>query len=297
MTTDRVIDEVVKLVAAALLVAALALLAGCAGSLVAFVNADREERVTVTGVVYRPEGAGPFPAVVLLHGCHGVLPATHDWARWFRERGYLALVVDSWAPRGIPTGFRLGCRADEPETPPRERFADALGALAFLQDRADVDAARVGVIGWSNGGAFAIGVVSANRLAQSRTRGIAVPEPGYRASVAVYPGGCRSARNSVLTAPLLILMGEADDWTLPNPCVEAARAMRERGGDATIVLYPGVYHYFDVEGLPRRFLPDVGNDNRPDGAGATVGYDAAAEADARRRVADFFSRHMGGGLR
>lgn len=92
-------------------------------------------------------------------------------------------------------------------------------------------------------------------------------------------------------------MGEADDWTLPNPCVEAARAMRERGGDATIVLYPGVYHYFDVEGLPRRFLPAVGNDNRPDGAGATVGYDAAAEADARRRVADFFSRHMGGGLR
>ena len=70
-------------------------------------------------------------------------------------------------------------------------------------------------------------------------------------------------------------------------------AMRARGADATIVTYPGVLHYFDVEGQARTFLPDVENRNRPGGCcGATVAFDAAAAADARRRVAEFFGYHL-----
>ena len=69
--------------------------------------------------------------------------------------------------------------------------------------------------------------------------------------------------------------------------------MRSRGADATIVLYPGAVHYFDVEGQPRTFLAAVENRNRPGGCcGATVGYDAAAAADARRRIAGFFGYHL-----
>jgi dienelactone hydrolase len=69
--------------------------------------------------------------------------------------------------------------------------------------------------------------------------------------------------------------------------------MRARGAPAEIVLYPGAYHYFDVEGQVREFLADVGNENRPGGAGATVAFDAAANADAHRRVEQFFARYLG----
>jgi dienelactone hydrolase len=276
------------------LFALMVILGGCAGGAVRFPNAEPRQPLDVPGVVYPPGGKGPFPAVVLLHGCHGVLPSTHEWARWLRARGYVALVVDSWAARGITTGLREGCRADEPDLPPQERFVDALGALRFLQGRPDVDPARVGVIGWSNGGAFAMGVVLASRLQRARERGVALPEPGFRAAVAVYPGGCRSGRNDVLGRPLLVLIGGADDWTLPGPCLELVDALRGRGGEADIVVYPGAYHYFDLEGQAKADLPDVGNDNRPGGAGATVAFDATAAADAGWRVAEFLARHLGG---
>jgi hypothetical protein len=59
------------------------------------------------------------------------------------------------------------------------------------------------------------------------------------------------------------------------------------------VLYPGAVHYFDVEGLPRTWLPDVENRNRPGGCcGATVGWDPGSAADVRRRVAEFFGYHL-----
>jgi dienelactone hydrolase len=270
-----------------LLVAALS--AGCASAPISFSNAAPAAPVTVPAWEYRPEGAGPFPAVVLFHGCHGVSASNHEWARWFRDQGYVALVVDSWGARGIGHG----CDADTPDVPNTERFDDAMGALRFLQSRRYVDKVRVGAIGWSNGGVFAIAVVNGPSLERARGRGVALPEPGFAAAVAFYPGGCYSLVSELVARPLLVLLGDADDWTIPGPCVEMVDRMRQRGADATIVLYPGAYHYFDVPDQKLAYLPEVGNRNKPgECCGATVGFDASAFADARRRVATFFARHL-----
>jgi len=262
---------------------------GCASAGVSFANATPGTPLEIRAWEYRPEGAGPFPALVLLHGCHGVSTSTHEWGRWFRDRGYVALAVDSWAPRGIGHG----CDANTPDLPSTERFDDAAGALRFLHGKPYVDRERVGAIGWSNGGVFAIAVINGPSLERARRRGVTLPEPGFRAAVGVYPGGCFSLVNELVTRPLLVLLGDADDWTVPGPCVEMVDTMRRRGADATIVLYPGAYHYFDVVGQPLAYLPEVGNRNKPgECCGATVGYDAAAAADARRRIADFFGYHL-----
>lgn len=264
-------------------------LGGCASGSLSFPNATPGKPLEVPAWEYRPEGAGPFPAVVLLHSCHGVSASTHDWGRWFRDQGYVALVVDSWGARGIGRG----CDADTPELPPTERFDDAVGALRLLHGRPYVDPARIGAIGWSNGGVYAIAVINGPSLERARRRGVTLPGPGFRASVGVYPGGCFSLVNELVTRPLLALLGDADDWIIPEPCVEMVANMRRRGADATIVLYPGAYHYFDVVGQPLTYLPEVGNRNKPgECCGATVGYDPAAAADARRRVAEFFGYHL-----
>ncbi|MBI4562680.1 MAG: dienelactone hydrolase family protein [Candidatus Rokubacteria bacterium] len=264
-------------------------LAGCAAH-VSFPNANPHAPLRIPAMLYRPEGSGPFPAVVLLHGCGGVAPTHDDWARWFRERGYVAFIVDSWDPRGIndPT-----CSEEGPDVDVFARFDDAIGALRYLQSLRFVEPARIGVIGWSNGGVYAMAVINGPSLERAVKRGLTLPSPGYAAAVGVYPGNCYSYVKEQVVKPLLVLIGEADDWILAGPCVEMVNAMRSRGADASIVTYPGAYHYFDVRGQPLEVLANVENLNLPGGCcGATVGYDAAAAADAHRRVEEFFGRHL-----
>ena len=263
------------------------------GQAVSFLNATPNRPLTVPGTLYRPVGNGPFPAVVLLHGCHGVSASLRDWAEWFQELRYVALIVDSWAARGI----RDGCLPAAPDPPPTERFDDAMGGLRFLQTLPYVARDRVGAVGWSNGGVYAIAVVNGPSLERARRRGVVLPEPGFQAAVGFYPGGCYSLVTERAVRPLLILMGDADDWTLPSFCREMVEAMRGRGADVSIVLYPGAVHYFDAEGQPRTFLPEVANHNKPNECcGASVGYDPAAAADARRRVAAFFGANLQKGV-
>jgi len=273
-----------------LVLIACAVSAGCAATAVRFPNATPGAPRTIPGWLSRPAGEGPHPAVVLLHGCHGVSASTHEWAAWFRELGYAALVVASWAPRGMSEG----CSLQSPDLPNTERLDDTVGALRFLHSLPWVDRERVGVIGWSNGGVFAMAAVNGPSHERARRRGVLIPEPGFRAAVGVYPGGCPSLVKELVVRPLLVLIGDADDWTDPRFCREMVESMRRRGADASIVLYPGAVHYFDVAGQPRVVLPDVANDNRPGGCcGATVGHDPAAAAAARRRIAEFFGYHLG----
>ena len=273
------------------LMLAAALVAGCATGRVTFDNVTPGAPVRVRAEAFEPDGAGPFPAIVLMHGCHGVSPSIRDWGRWFRDHGYVALVVDSWRSRGLAEQCSPG--VDLPNT---ARFDDAIGALRWLQAQPYVDRERIGIIGWSNGGAYSLSSVNGPTAERARRRGVEIPPPGYRAAVGMYPGACASLINELSVRPVLILIGGADDWTDPHECEALAARQRAKGADVTIVVYPGAVHYFDVEGQPRVFLADVENRNAKNGqcCGATVGFDAAANADAHRRVGEFFARHLGG---
>ena len=56
--------------------------------------------VILKGKLTKPQGNGPFPAIVMLHGCRGIDKAQDAWAERFATWGYVALQVDSYAPRG-----------------------------------------------------------------------------------------------------------------------------------------------------------------------------------------------------
>jgi dienelactone hydrolase len=184
------------------------------------------------------------------------------------------------------------CRTGPDEPPVTARFDDAIGALRYLQTRPDVRADRVAAIGWSQGGVYAMAVINGPSLERARRRGVELPAAGFAASVGMYPGGCFSLVKEQVVRPLLVLIGEADDWTPAATCREMVAAMHARGAHATIVTYPGAYHYFDVEGQPLEVLDQVENDNRAGGYGATVSYQAAAATDAYRRIEEFLARHL-----
>jgi dienelactone hydrolase len=248
------------------------------------------ESVTLSGWLYRPESEGSFPALVLLHGCGGlynsqgmVTPSYRYWAEMLRGEGYVALLVDSFGPRGersICTQLKRSILEG------RERVEDAYAALQWLSQRGEVRADRIGLIGWSNGASGTL-----NSMRADRKQG-----QGFRSAVAFYPG-CRlqaSAKTAYQPyAPLLILIGEADDWTASAPCVETAKRAQAAGAPLAIVTYPGAYHSFDRLDLPLRYLPNVRNFNKPANCcGATVGEHAQAREDAIKRTLEFFSRTL-----
>jgi dienelactone hydrolase len=259
-------------------------------AVVKFANVTPGAPQEISGVLVRPAGPGPFPAVVQLHGCTGIEAESYRWARWFARHGYVALVVDSFGPRRL----KGNCRTEQTEPPITARLDDAFGALRHLQSLPFVEPDRVGAIGWSQGGVYAMTVVNGPSLERAARRGVALPAVGFRAAIGVYPGGCSSLVKERAIRPLLVLIGGADDWTPAAPCEEMVTAMRSRGADVSIVVYPGAYHFFDVQGQPRTVLSNVENDAKPGRHGATVSYQAAAARDAHRQVAAFFVRYLKG---
>ncbi len=267
---------------------------GCAGlgtteSSVRFTNLTPAAPLTVDATLVRPRGDGPFPAVVQLHGCEGLEPQSYRWAHWLADRGYVALVVDSFGPRGV----KGDCRTGPDEPPITARFDDAMGALAYLQAQPFVRGDRVAAIGWSQGGVYAMSVVNGPSLERAKARGVKLPAVGFAAAIGVYPGGCQSLVNEQVIRPVLVLIGGADDWTPAAVCRQMVEAMKTRGADISIVVYPGAYHYFDVEGREQTVLEEVENELKPGGHGATVAYQAAAAADAYRQVEAFLARYLG----
>ncbi len=264
---------------------------GCAGS-ISFENATPKTSARVEGSLVKPDGPGPFPALVLLHGCHGVSPQVYAWSRWLAHRGFVAFVVDSFGPRNEPADCK-----DDPSPnaiPNTARFDDAIGALRYLQSRPFVIPERVASFGWSQGGQYAMSVINGPTLERARARGVVLPPVGFAAAVAMYPGGCRDYAKELVVRPLLLLIGGSDDWTPPQYCREMAANVRARGADVTLIEYTGAYHYFDVVGQRKEVLKDIEQPFTRGAYGVTVAYDPEAAADAQRQVEAFLARVLKG---
>jgi dienelactone hydrolase len=217
--------------------------------------------------IYRPEGAGPFPFVVLLHGCGGLhqdamwTKWVEPWAALFREHGAGTTVVDSFGPRGIDQVCTRNAGAWAVR-----RADDAYSARAWLEQQAYVAPGRIAVMGMSNGGRTVLAALRST---------LKHPAP-FAAGIALYPG-CQSDVESRFYAPLLVLIGRGDRVTSAAEC-EAMKETQPAGASVLeLVAYPEAPHTFDMDLRDRTVL------------GMRLGHDAAAAADARRRVIAFLA--------
>jgi dienelactone hydrolase len=223
----------------------------------------------VQAYLSRPEGNGPFPAVVYLHGCGGLSAyARKSAATQMTGWGYVSLVVDSFATRGV----KNTCTT----TLPDYRKADAFGALLYLSKLPFVDAKRIALVGHSQGGMAALEVASSHLF------DVFEMPPGlkYRAAVAYYPR-CDVAEDQ-LAIPTLILIGELDDWVAPKTCDWWMRRRQGKGAPVKLVVYPGAYHDFDI--------PSTGDGQRY--FGHWLKYDAEAAASATAEMHNFLAAQL-----
>ena len=114
---------------------------------------------------------------------------------------------------------------------------------------------------------------------------------GFVAAVALYPRCVIGPAVYRPAAPLLILIGEKDDWTPAEPCRKLVDASRAAGHPVAITVYPAAHHSFDSP-HPERYVATRINPYAPGGRGATTGGDAAAWADSIRQVTAFFDKHL-----
>ena len=253
----------------------------------------------LTAQLSRPEGDAPRPALVMMHGCSGLLdgngrifPLYRLWARSLVVQGYVALVVDSATPRG----FGQTCSPGPPRaTMLRDRPSDAYAALQYLQAQPFVQKDRVGLMGWSQGGGVVL--LSINDKSIGRPAGLA---QDFSAAVSFYPGSCSEKLQSkpftevepaswTTQVPLLTLMGEADTWTLFPPCESFLVAAKARGNPVELKSYPQAVHAFDAPNLSRRELPQY---RTGDGPIPVIATDREARFDAFVRVLEFLKSHL-----
>jgi dienelactone hydrolase len=214
----------------------------------------------VDGVFAKPEGKGPFPAVVILHACGGVLQHVNaGWLDYLKSIGYAALAVDTFGdyakcPNPLSSDSMLFIK-------------DAYGALDFLARMPDIDADRVAVIG------FSIGAVHINNaLVPWRMR-----KPGqrdFRAAIAFY-GKCRGVVPPESNFPLLQIVAEKDHYS-------AGCESWVKPGRLEVRMLLGANHAFDS--------PQYSG--RTDPAGNLMLYSEAATLEARRHARAFLDRHL-----
>lgn len=252
------------------LITVLSLLLGLAAPAAAIeqISFPSRDGKPITGWFARPDGAGPFPAVVALHGCAGLWtrsgtlnPRERDWIARLNDAGYAVLLPDSFRSRGLTSL----CNARTRSLTPAGRTRDALGARDWLAEQPFIRPDRIALIGWSNGGSTVLRTVGDKASAG---------KAGFATAIAFYPG-CRLMlkRGWRANVPTTILHGLADDWTPAEPCRELAQE-----GGARFVGYAGAYHDFDHPSLPLRER-DAAYSQRPDGK-VTIGTQPEARAQA-----------------
>ncbi len=259
------------------------------GEKVSFLSRD-EARTELSGYLFRPTHAvASSPAIVLMHGragayssrANGVYDAStisqrhRYWAEYFADRGYFALVVDSFGPRGHPGGFAAGTYSERPAdiNEVTIRPLDAYGALRFLRSVEGVDDDRIGLMGWSNGGSAVLATMADDKPGDMRRL-------GFRGAIAMYPG-CglqgRFRRQGYRTyAPVVVFMGTSDEEVSHERCQTLIRASADAGSSIVLQSYEGATHSFDDPGRRRQSVP----------------ANALATQDVRQRAGAFFEETL-----
>jgi carboxymethylenebutenolidase len=215
----------------------------------------------IPGDLATPEGAGPWPGVVVVHDALGLTDDIRDNARRFADNGFLALAPDLYSRGGVRCVVSTLLAVQRRDGAPID---DLLAARDLLVGRADCTGA-VGIAGFCVGGGFALIMAS----------------KGFDASAPFYPSIAPMYGSLVEGAcPVVASFGRRDPLN-PGSGPRLEKALNRRNIANDVKTYPGVGHAF-ANVLPAQPILRV----------AGFGYDAEVTEDAYRRVFAFFHEHL-----
>lgn len=213
----------------------------------------------------RPQGQGPWPAVVVLHEAFGLTKDIRRQADRLAANGYLALAIDLYSAGGrarcLIKTFRAMAAGEG------AALGDIEAARTWLLEQEDCTG-RVGVIGFCQGGGFAL-------LAATR---------GFDAAAVNYGPLPKHPAEALLGACPVVASYGARDLPFRGAAGKLERVLTELEVPHDVKEYAGVGHSFLNEGT----LGPLGPIEKVLG----LNYDAAVAEEAWQRILTFFAKHV-----
>jgi dienelactone hydrolase len=242
--------------------------------------------------VYKPDGPGPFPVVIQLHGCGGRKDFQTEWAEVVKAEGWAAVVVDSYRHRRISTIEAYTTVCTGLQLWGQERAGDLFAALEWVRRQDWADTSTIVAAGWSHGGWTALDAMAMQpgEEAERTTRVSGLPdEPleGLAGAFLVYPfagpGSMARMRGLRCDVAPLALVGTADIIVGGRSLGRTLQRMETPGTPIEVVLLEGATHAFDekdARDIRVRFNPELVETAR----GFLRDYLAKVSAKASRRT-------------
>ena len=179
---------------------------------------------------YLPDTTGPHPTVLALYGSGGGVSGMNEPATMLAEQGFAVFVLHYFDRTGTT-------EATDKQTIFRKFPAwgkTVWDAISYLEKNPQVDASRVGVLGFSLGAYLALSVASVD----SRVK-----------AVVEFFGGLPKEMRFFMRrlCPTLILHGEADATVPVQEAYDLQELLVKKEIPYEIKIYPGVGHGFDSE--------------------------------------------------
>lgn len=194
---------------------------------------DKAAPAVIHAQTFMPKGAERPGAVVVVPGSLGVSDSHLHKAEVLTNAGIAACVIDPFGSRGVASTV-----ADQAQFSFAASAWDLLATVEQLAAQGQVDAQRIGAQGHSRGGSAVLMAACMRRLT-----GFRQPLAGVYAA---YPWcGMQFLDPQLGGAKVRAIIGDLDEWCLPQQVQGQIHAMRLAGGDAELRLVPGAHHSFD----------------------------------------------------
>jgi carboxymethylenebutenolidase len=216
----------------------------------------------ISGYFYKPQGSGPFPTVLVLHGRGGLTQQQRDYALWLAQHGYVAFAPDYFAPISMPAATWASSDYGKYQDRIRADLGMAVEALKSLQT---VAANRIAVAGFSLGGYFAFWLGTRDDI-----RGV-VSYYGAYAPTVIAKYGIKDIV-AQMKAPVIMYHGDKDTM-VP---IEQANTVRD-----LLSTYNKQYEYIVYPGAEHAFGPQY-----------TSGPNATANTDSQQKTLAFLAAKM-----
>ena len=209
-------------------------------------NPRAGDKVTIKAELRFPKDvkeSEKIPAMVFVHGSGGPLPRHQKWLRLFREMGIATVYGNHFKPRGVSSTV-----GNQTRVTGAMMTADALYLLNALAAHPRIDPNRIGIMGGSKGGGVAW-YVTWNPL-----REVIAKDKQFAVSIPLYPPCIYWEKKDFTGKPMLMMIGDKDDWTGVDQCVSSMKDIRVAGySNMQIKLYKGAYHGFDTDKGIRKY--------------------------------------------